>query len=207
MRKRPKGQPNADVYALRVECLAEMEQLSEQGRIDLYYGDQSGVSLDPPVPYAWQFADERVAMPAARGGQINCFALLSRDNRCLAQTTTATITGDFVAEQLDQLSLRLLRPTAVVLDNAPIHHGRAMRQRWDAWQERGLFVFYLPTYSPHLNIAEVLWRKLKYEWLCPEDYADAETLHYRVWLALKAVGKSLTIRFSPFRRRESLNLN
>ena len=100
-------------------------------------------------------------MPAAKGGGLNCFALLSRDNRCLTQTTPEAITGGFVAEQLDQLSLCLSKATVVVLDNAPIHHGRAMRQRRDAWQGRGLFVFYLPTYSPHLNIAEVLWRKLK----------------------------------------------
>ncbi len=93
----------------------------------------------------------------------------------------------------------------VVLDNAPIHHGRAVRQRRDTWQERGLFVFYLPTYSPHLNIAEILWHKLKYEWLRPEDYADAPTLHYQVWLALKAVGKSLRINFSPFRQSMGLS--
>ncbi len=110
-----------------------------------------------------------------------------------------------MAEQLDRLSLCLARPTVVVLDNAPIHHGKAVRQRRDAWQERGLFVFYLLAYSPHLNIAEVLWRKLKYEWLRPEDYADEETLHYQVWLALKAVGKSLTIHFSPFRQSKGLN--
>ena len=50
--------------------------------------------------------------------------------------------------------------------------------------------------SPYLNIAEVLWRSLKYEWLRAEDYADAPMLHYQVWLALKAVGTSLTINFS-----------
>jgi len=53
----------------------------------------------------------------------------------------------------------------------------------------------------------MLWRKLKYEWLRPEDYVDKETLRYQVWLALNAVGKSLMINFSAFRRRESLNLN
>lgn len=125
--------------------------MSEQGQIDLYYGDQSGVSLNPSVPYAWQFAGEQVSMPASRGGQINCFALLSRANRCLVQTTPNTITGDFVTEQLDRFSFCLSKPTVVVLDNAPIHHGQAMRQRRDVWQERGLFVFYLPTYSPHLT--------------------------------------------------------
>jgi transposase len=178
--------------------------LSEQGHIDLYYGDESGVSLDPSVPYAWQFADEQVSMPTAKGGNINCLALLSRDNHCLAQTTPKTITGNFVAEQLDHLSLCLQKPTVIVLDNASIHHGQAMQHRRQAWQARGLFVFYLPSYSPHLNIAEVLWRKLKYEWLRPEDYANKETLHYQVWLALKAVGQSLRIAFSPFRLSEGI---
>ena len=192
------------MYALRAECLAELERLSERGDLDLFYGDESGVSLEPCVPYAWQFADERVSMPAAKGG-LNCFALLARDNRCLARTTPEAITGAFVAEQLDQLSLCLPKPTVVVLDNAPIHHGRAVRQRRDAWQGRGLFVFYLPTYSPHLNITEVLWRKLKHEWLRAGDYADAPTLHYQVWLALKAVGKSLRINFSPFRQSKGLS--
>ena len=61
-------------------------------------------------------------------------------------------------------------------------------------------MFYLPTYSPHLNIAETLWRKIKYEWLKAEDYADKETLCYLVWQALAAVGKSLNIRFAKFKQ-------
>ena len=56
-----------------------------------------------------------------------------------------------------------------LLDNARVHT-KAVKERWPVWQERGLFVFFLPTYSPHLNIVEVLWRKLKYEWLRPDDY-------------------------------------
>jgi len=66
------------------------------------------------------------------------------------------------------------------------------------WQQRGLFLFYLPRYSPHLNIVETLWRKLKYEWLAAKDYETRETLCYAVRLALKAVGTTLQINFSDF---------
>jgi len=38
----------------------------------------------------------------------------------------------------------------------------------------------LLTYSPHLNIAETLWRKLKYEWQVPEDYLEKSSLLYAV---------------------------
>ena len=174
--------------------------MSEQGQIDLFYGDESGVPCVPCVPcvpYAWQFADEQVVMPSERGG-VNCFALLSRDNRIHARLTQATVTSAWISEHLDALSLSLPRPAVVVLDNASVHT-KAVKERRVVWQERGLFVFFLPTYSPHLNIAEVLWRKLKYEWLRPEDYADKETLRLAVWQALTAVGKSLTIQFSAFK--------
>ena len=55
-----------------------MEQLSESGAIDLYYGDEAGVALEPNVPYGWQFADEEVSMPSERGAGINCFGLFTR---------------------------------------------------------------------------------------------------------------------------------
>ena len=130
----------------------------------MFYGDESGVSLLPCVPYAWQFADEKVVMPSERGGSVNCFALLSRDNRIYRFLTEQTITAAWISERLDALSLSLSRLTVVVLDNASVHK-KAVKARGAVWQERGLFVFlfvfFLPAYSPHLNIAEILWRKLK----------------------------------------------
>lgn len=175
-----------------------MERLSEQGQVDVFYGDESRVSLQPCVPYGWQFADEQVAMPSEIGGGVNCFALISRDNHCHARLTQETITAAFVSEELDAFSRVIARPTVVVLDNARVHT-KAVKAREAAWQERGLFVLFLPPYSPHLNIAETLWRKMKYEWLRPEDYADEERLRLSVWQALIAVGTSLFIQFSAFR--------
>lgn len=64
-------------------------------------------------------------------------------------------------------------------------------------------MFFLPTYSPHLNIAETLWHRLKYKWLRPKDYADKETLRYAIWQVLAAVGQSLRIDFSAFRSERS----
>lgn len=138
-------------------------------------------------------------MPSEKGGGVNCFALLTRDNRCHAHFTEGKVTAAWISERLDALSFSLCCPTVVVLDNASVHV-KAVKERGHVWQERGLFVWLLPTYSPHLNIAETLWRKLKYEWLRPEDYADLDTLRLAVWAALKAVGNTLNIAFSPFKK-------
>lgn len=150
------------------------------------------------LPYGWQFKDEEVFMPSSQGAGLNCFALLTRANTCRFATTSECIDSAFVVEQLEQMSFCLQRMTVVVLDNARVHKSKQVQERRAFWEERGLFLFYLPPYSPHLNIAEVLWRKLKYEWLQPSDYVDAQTLFYQTRQALAAVGTQLTINFSHF---------
>lgn len=187
------------MYRRKREILSQLENLSEQGLIDLYYGDEARVSLEPCVPYGWQFADEEVSMPTERGAGLNCFALLQRNNQCLIETCEQTITGQFVFERLEELSTKLRKLTVVVLDNARIHTSQIIKERLEIWQSRGLYIFYLPRYSPHLNIVEILWRKLKYEWLAPVDYQSRENLFYQIRLALKAVGQTLFIGFSKFR--------
>ena len=167
----------------------------------MFYGDESGVSMLPPVPYAWQFPGEAVTLPSERSKRLNCFALISRCNRCFARTTDDKVTGDWVAQQIDTFCETLERLTVIVLDNASVHT-KAVKERLSCWEERGLFVFFLPPYSPHLNIAEILWRKLKYEWLQVGDYADKETLYTAAKRLLGEVGKSLHIAFSPFKPRD-----
>ena len=39
-----------------------------------------------------------------------------------------------------------------------------------------LYLFYLPTYSPDLNLAQTLCRKRKYEWLRPQEYLTKDEL-------------------------------
>ncbi|HXG85809.1 MAG TPA: transposase [Pyrinomonadaceae bacterium] len=160
---------------------------------------RAGVALEPNVPYGWQFADEEVSMPSERGFGTNCFGLFTRSNKSWTATSEKTIDAVFVVEQLERFSFSLSRLTVLVLDNARIDTGKKMRERIQAWRRRGLFVFYLPTYSPHLNIAETVWRKLKYEWLAAEDYESQGHLQYAVSLALAAFGKSLKIKFSGFK--------
>ena len=167
--------------------------------IDLYYGDESRVSLEPCIPYGWQFPDEEVFIEAQKGAGFNCFALLKRNNECLMETSEQNINSQFILERLEDLSVKLKKLTVIVLDNARIHTSKIIKERIKVWQTRGLYLFYLPRYSPHLNIVETLWRKLKYEWLSPGDYQSKENLFYQIRLALTSVGQNLFIRFSKFR--------
>ena len=73
---------------------------------------------------------------------------------------------DFAEQMQDQKYSTGDRYTLVIVDNASIHTCKKFREKLDDWMiEKKLIVCYLPTYSPELNLIEILWDKVKYEWL------------------------------------------
>jgi putative transposase len=62
-------------------------------------------------------------------------------------------------------------PCVVVLDNAPFHTAGVIREREGQWEARGLVLYRLPAYCPHLNLIEGAWRRLK-GFLMPRRFYD-----------------------------------
>lgn len=65
----------ADFKAAKAE-LEGFRAQAEAGKIDLYYFDEAGFTLDPCVPYAWQTVGETIEIPAASSDRINVAGLL-----------------------------------------------------------------------------------------------------------------------------------
>ena len=55
---------------------------------------------------------------------------------------------------LDDFAKQIKQKTVIVLDNAPIHHSDEFQEQIAVWEEQDLHIFFLPAYSPHLNIIE-----------------------------------------------------
>lgn len=96
--------------------------------------------------------------------------MIDRHNQYEGFCTMENMTAEKIADFLDKMSLRIRKKTFVVLDNASVHRCKLMKELRPIWEKRDLFLFFLPPYSPHLNIAETLWRILKGKWLRPMDY-------------------------------------
>jgi len=193
-----KGKPNKEYYDVKVEQLALLEKRAELGEIDILYGDETQISEEGYVPYGWQFSDGNVCIESAKGAHINCFGLLSRDNSFVYETSENNITSDFVIEQLDKLSFEITKSTVVILDNAKVHRAKKVQDMRKYWAKRNLFIFFLPPYSPHLNLIERLWKEIKSKWIAPKDYINKEHLFYATKLICDAIGKSIFIKFNPF---------
>lgn len=122
--------------------------------------------------------------------------MIDRNNRYEDFNTAKSITADKVADFLDRFSFKVKKNTFLVLDNAKIHRCELIRELRPVWEKRGLFLFFLPPYSPHLNIAETLWRILKGKWLRPAGYMSNDSLLYATNRALAGLRKELCINFT-----------
>ena len=119
IRKRPRGKPSPQLYEYKAEKLQELEQKASEGRIDLFYADESHVCTESYVPYGWQFRGEDIHIPSQKIARLNIFGMTTRDNRYEGFTSRGSITAAKLADFLDRLSLQSReRNTVIVLDNA-----------------------------------------------------------------------------------------
>lgn len=196
IKKTTKGTPSPQLYAYKKEKLQELEQLYRDGLIDLYFGDGSFTCIEGYVPYGWQFPGENITIPSDRGARLNIWGMIDYDSRYHGFCSTESMTSERIADFLDRFSLTIRKNTFVVLDNAKVHRSKYMKEMRKIWEKRGLYLFFLPPYSPHLNIAETLWRMLKGQWIQPADYVSVDNLFYAVNRGLAGLGSTHFINFS-----------
>ena len=67
-------------------------------------------------------------------------------------------------------------PTVVVLDNGSIHRSKETRAARSALWARGVYLYYLPPYSPDLNEIEPAFRAIKHHHLPERRYATLPAL-------------------------------
>ena len=86
-------------------------------------------------------------------------------------------------------------PSVIAVDNITIHHSNNFKDKIQEWEEQGLYIFYLPRYSPHLNLIETLWRKIKYEWLKAHHYLNWDTFVAALDYIFCNIGREFNINF------------
>lgn len=183
-------------YAEKLKQLKQLLILEKQGFIKLYFADESGFSLTPNVPYGWQPINQPIRMTTQRSSRLNVFGLMTAQNELEAYTFWGSATADLIIAFIDDFVQKMTQRTAIVIDNATVHHSDAFHDKVEEWKQQDIDIFYLPRYAPHLNIIETLWRKMKYEWLQPRDFKNLKTLEAAIDNILIKFGGDFTINFN-----------
>ena len=195
-----KKTPDPIIYNKKLDELIQFIRLEKTNFLKMYFVDESGFNETPCIPYGWQEKGVNLGIPTQKGKRCNVFGIMSSDNELYATMSEKSINAAFAISAIDAFADCPKRaPRAIlVLDNAKIHHAETFKDKIPEWQAKGVEIFYLPTYSPHLNRIETLWRKCKYEWLLPQDYQSWNHLKDKINHIINNFGTEFTIKFNPF---------
>jgi transposase len=195
MRRAVGGEPNPQEYEQKRAQLAELKRLEDEGKIDLYYLDEVGFSRIPSVPYGWQDIGEYLEISSSHSRRLNVLGIMNRANYLETYVSVQSINSDVVIACIDAFFPVVDKPTVIVVDQSSIHTSDAILEKREEWRERNLSIFELPSYSPELNLIEILWRFIKYEWIKIDAYSSWETFVASVEKILREFGKNYVINF------------
>lgn len=128
--------------------------------------------------------------------RVNVLGALRQDGRLIWTTQQKRTTRNDVIAFFDQIAAQSHSvPRTVVLYNAGIHKGDAMDNQRRRWAKQGLYLYYLPPYSPELNRIEILWKHAKYFWRRFASVNGADLLD-EIQSLMKGFGSKFTINFA-----------
>jgi transposase len=189
------GQPDVELYTAKQAELEKLKRLEDAGEINLYYLDESGFCLIPYVPYGWQPIGETLEIPSLRSQRLNVLGLMNRRNQLESYISTQSITSEVVIACIDTFLAQVDKRTVIVMDQSSIHTSDAILDKLAEWKERKIELFELPSYSPELNLIEILWRFIKYEWIDISAYQSWQSLVDYVEKVLREFGDKYVINF------------
>jgi hypothetical protein len=196
VRKSLKSKRDPLLFAQSQQQLLALAQQAEQKQINLYYFDAAGFTLEPCIPYAWQAIGENIELPCSKSKRLNVLGFMNKSCDFQSMVFEGSITSAVVVACIDQFVTTLKRETALVIDNAPIHTSKEFKENIERWKEQGLTIVPIASYSPELNLIEILWRKIKYEWMPFSAYNSFQSLKESLFEILANIGKTYLINFA-----------
>jgi len=174
-----------------------LDQLARAGQCELLFFDESGFSPNPPLQSGWTpIGQTRSVEPLSHGERVNVLGALRHDGKLVWKTQQRPTVRDDVIGFFDELAAQAHAvPRIVVLDNASFHKGKPMEKRRRKWLAQGLFLYYLPPYSPELNRIEILWKQAKYFWRRYISLKGQELVD-EIQSLMKGFGTAFTINFA-----------
>ena len=79
VRKSLRKKRNQEEFDRSKEKIEGFVQQHQEGEIDLCYFDESGFTLEPCVPYAWQQTGETIEIPSSKSKRLNVLGFVNRD--------------------------------------------------------------------------------------------------------------------------------
>jgi transposase len=184
-----KSKQNKSEFERKQVIIEALKELEDSEYIDLYFGDESHFGLTPNVPYSWQKKGEQILLSAAKGKFLNVVGLMTRNNDLFYEVHETTYNSDKCISFMDRFVAQTVKKTDVILEISPIPQSKKIMAKIKEWKEQDVHIFFLPLYSSELNLIEILWKRIKYQWILFDAYTSFQNLKERLSFVLNNVGR------------------
>ncbi|VAW44262.1 hypothetical protein MNBD_GAMMA04-974 [hydrothermal vent metagenome] len=196
VRKSLRSKRNQEAFDIAHKEIEGLIEKHKKGDIELCYFDESGFTLEPCTSYAWQPVGETIEIPSSKSRRLNVLGFVNRDCQFDSFVFEGSVTTAVVVSCIDRFASQVKKPTTLIIDNAPTHTSHEFNDCIEGWKNKNLTIFRIPPYSPELNIIEMVWGKIKYDWLPFSAYDSYANLKQALFEILANIGKSYRIEFS-----------
>jgi transposase len=123
---------------------------------------------------------------------------MSSKNDLFSQVLESRFNTDKIIDFMNSFVEQINKKTVVILDNSPIHKSKKFMVKIQEWKEKDVLIFFLPPYSPELNLIEILWRRIKYNWIPLDVYLCFLNLKECLSFKLNNFGTNTTLYFEHY---------
>jgi putative transposase len=175
--------------------LGNLKAKAAAGELRLCYLDECGFAPSLPISYSWSLPGQRKRVPYEypQGRRVNALALYEPYGPAPALDAAAferTLKSEDLLEYLGALPGASV-PRVVVLDNASLHISKAVQARRPELARAGIYLYYLPAYSPELNEIEPVFKQVKHHEIPVRSYNSKAGLRGAVEQGFDAYGDSV----------------
>jgi transposase len=164
--------------------LGNLKDKARAGELVLYYLDECGFAPSLPCGYSWTLPGQRkrVAYEYPQGRRVNVLAAYRPDAAAPwlgVEAFERTLKSEDLLAYLRTLPAAAV-PRVVVLDNASLHVSKVVKAQRRVLAQQGIYLYYLPAYSPELNRIEPVFRQVKYQEIPVRSYTSKPALRAAV---------------------------
>lgn len=130
------------------------EEIAKYSPEQVIYIDESGIDNNETNPYGWSKKGERCQgnRPGKRGERLSIIGALCNQKFFAPMVYQGYCTAQVIETWLEKFLLpQVTQGQVIVMDNAPFHNSRKIRE---LIEQAGCKLLFLPTYSPDLNPIE-----------------------------------------------------
>jgi transposase len=168
-----------------------IQRLAKKIGAEIAFEDEAGVHLNEHSGRTWGISGETPEIVATdKRDKFNLLSTVTNEGNLRFSIKKDNINSDRYVDFLKQLLKGRTRPLILMVDHAPFHHSKKVRDFVHAHRQK-IRVYFLPRYAPKYNPDEQVWNEIKHKKIGRQAVKNKSDLKRRLVSSLRSLQKNV----------------